>query len=197
MCKCAEDWTGILEIRIYSVSYCLHPSVFLLSCVWLFAILRTVPRQVPLTIGFSRQEFWGELPCPPPGDLPDPGIELVSPVLQVDSILLSHQGSLSLYGSANSCSTNLWFLISLWIAFLPFRVPNHHPQYPLLSLAEDDGKIKEESEKTSLNSTFKKWGSWYLVPSLHANRWGNNGNSDRVYFLRLQNHCRWWLQSWN
>ena len=30
-----------------------------------------------------------------------------------------------------------------------------------------------------------------------ANRWGNNENSDRLYFLRLQNHCRWWLQPWN
>ena len=30
-----------------------------------------------------------------------------------------------------------------------------------------------------------------------ANRWGNNGNSDRLNFLGLQNHCRWWLQPWN
>ena len=30
-----------------------------------------------------------------------------------------------------------------------------------------------------------------------ANRWGNNGNSDRLYFLGLQNHCRWWLRPWN
>ena len=30
-----------------------------------------------------------------------------------------------------------------------------------------------------------------------AKRWGNNGNSDRLYFHRLQNHCRWWLQPWN
>ena len=30
-----------------------------------------------------------------------------------------------------------------------------------------------------------------------ANRWGNSGNRDRLYFLGLQNHCRWWLQSWN
>ena len=30
-----------------------------------------------------------------------------------------------------------------------------------------------------------------------TNRWGNNGNSDRLYFLGLQNYCRWWLQSWN
>ena len=30
-----------------------------------------------------------------------------------------------------------------------------------------------------------------------ANRWGNNGNSDRLYFPGLQNHCRWWLQPWD
>ena len=34
--------------------------------------------QAPLSIGFSRQEDWSGLPCPPPGDLPDPGIELTS-----------------------------------------------------------------------------------------------------------------------
>ena len=32
---------------------------------------------------------------------------------------------------------------------------------------------------------------------LMANRWGNNGNSERLYFFGLQNHCRWWLQPWN
>ena len=48
-------------------------------------------------MGFSRQEYWSGLPCPSPGDLPDPGIEPVSPVapaLQADSLVLSHQGSL-------------------------------------------------------------------------------------------------------
>ena len=30
-----------------------------------------------------------------------------------------------------------------------------------------------------------------------SNRWGNNGNNDRLYFLGLQSHCRWWLQPWN
>ena len=52
--------------------------------------------QAPLSVGFSRQEYWSELPCPPPGDLPDPGIEPGSPVapaLQAQSLLLSHQGS--------------------------------------------------------------------------------------------------------
>ena len=50
----------------------------------LFATLWTVAHQAPLSMGFSRQEYWIELPCPPPGDLPDPRIKpmsLVSPAL--------------------------------------------------------------------------------------------------------------------
>ena len=48
------------------------------SNVSLFATLWTVICQVPLSLGFSRQEYWSGLPCPPPGDLPDPGIKPVS-----------------------------------------------------------------------------------------------------------------------
>ena len=45
------------------------------SRVRLFATLWTVVHQVPLSMGFSRQEYWSGLPCLPPGDLPDPGIK--------------------------------------------------------------------------------------------------------------------------
>ena len=48
------------------------------------ATLWTVTRQAPLSVGFSRQEYWSGMPCPPPGDLPDPGIKpesLTSPTL--------------------------------------------------------------------------------------------------------------------
>ena len=38
----------------------------------------TIPRPAPLPMGFPRQEYWSGLPFPPPGDLPDPGIELMS-----------------------------------------------------------------------------------------------------------------------
>ena len=48
------------------------------SHVQLFATPWTVARQAPLSMGFSRREYWSGLPCPPPGDLPDPGIELRS-----------------------------------------------------------------------------------------------------------------------
>ena len=47
------------------------------SCVWLFATPWTVAHQVSLSMGFPRQEYRSGLPCPPPGDLPDPGICLL------------------------------------------------------------------------------------------------------------------------
>ena len=50
------------------------------------ATLWTVACQVPLFVGFSRQEYWSGLPFPSPGDLPDPGTEPGSPALQADSL---------------------------------------------------------------------------------------------------------------
>ena len=54
--------------------------------------LWTIAPQSPLSIGFSRQEFWSELPFPSPGDLPDPGIEPRSPALQADTLLSELKG---------------------------------------------------------------------------------------------------------
>ena len=51
-----------------------------ISCLTL-AIPRTVAHQAPLSMGFSRQEYWSGFPFPPPGDLPDPGFEPTSPAL--------------------------------------------------------------------------------------------------------------------
>ena len=70
------------------MSLCVCPNFFLLhfvlcllscfNCVWLCVSLWTVAHQATLSMGFSRQENWSGLPCPPPGDLPDPGIKPVS-----------------------------------------------------------------------------------------------------------------------
>ena len=54
-------------------------SVQSLSCVRLFTTPQTAARQAPLSMGFSRQEYWSGWPCPPPGDLPDPRIKPWSP----------------------------------------------------------------------------------------------------------------------
>ena len=56
------------------------------SCVQLFATPWTVAYQAPLSVGFSRQEYWSGLPFPSPGDLPNPGIEPGSPALQADAL---------------------------------------------------------------------------------------------------------------
>ena len=56
-------------------------------------------------------------------------------------------------------------------------------------------KVKEKSEKVYLKLNIQKT----KIMASHcfmANRWGNNGNGERLYFLGLQNHCRWWLQPW-
>ena len=65
----------------------------------------TAACQAPLSMGFPKQKYWSGLPFPSPGDLPDLEIELTSPALQMDSLLLSHQGSLK-------------FILELCICFL-------------------------------------------------------------------------------
>ena len=67
-----------------------------LGHVLFFGTLWTIAHQASLSIGFSRQEYWNVLPCPSPGDLPDPGIQPASPAApasQADSLPLSHQGN--------------------------------------------------------------------------------------------------------
>ena len=60
-------------------------------------------------------------------------------------------------------------------------------------------KVNEESEKVGLKLNIQKTKIMASSWSHHfmANRWGNSGNSVRLYFGGLQNHCRWWLQLWN
>ena len=63
------------------------------SRAWLFLTLQTVAHQAPLSMGFSRWEYWSGLPHPTSGDIPDTGIKPISPAapaLQMDSLLLSH-----------------------------------------------------------------------------------------------------------
>ena len=57
-----------------------------LSHVQLFSTPWTIARQAPLSMGFSRQEYWSGLPFPSPWDLPDPGIEPESPARQADPL---------------------------------------------------------------------------------------------------------------
>ena len=64
-------------MRVWVLSHLIH--------VQLFVILWTIAHQAPLSMGFSRQEYQSGLPCPPPGDRPNPGIKPVSPVAPASS----------------------------------------------------------------------------------------------------------------
>ena len=65
------------------------------SRVQLFATPWAVASQAPPSMGFSRQKYWSGLPCPPPGDLPNPGIEPTLPALQADSLPTEPPGKCS------------------------------------------------------------------------------------------------------
>ena len=81
---------------IVSVCVCVCVCACVLSCfshVQLFVTLRTEAHQASLTMGLSKQEYWSGLPCHPPGDQLNPGIEPSSPkspAVQVDFLPLSH-----------------------------------------------------------------------------------------------------------
>ena len=80
-------------VKIYYLCVC----VCVFSHVQVFETQWTLAQQSPLSMIFSRQEYWSRLPFPPPGDLPQPEIKPMSPeapALPVDSLPLSHQGSL-------------------------------------------------------------------------------------------------------
>ena len=90
----------------------LHTLCCMLSCfshVQLFVTLWTVAHHAPLSMGFSRQEYWSGLPCPPPRDLPDPGIEsssLTSPALTGGFFTTSRLGSPITYIRSKTVASN-------------------------------------------------------------------------------------------
>ena len=95
-CK-SKQWQSFSQVKkATSRSPRGDDDVCVFSHVWLFFTSWTVACQAPLSMEFSRQEYWSGLSFPIPGDLPDPGIEpesLLSPTFQADSLPLGHLGS--------------------------------------------------------------------------------------------------------
>ena len=87
-----------------------------LSHIWLFATLWTVAHQAPLSMGFSRQEYWSGLPCPPPGDFPNTGWNP-----HLFCLLHWQSGSLPLAPPGKPSNETLWLPISLFVCFLNRR----------------------------------------------------------------------------
>ena len=111
--EAGEGWIGSWDQQMQTIVYRMHRQqgpiqhkeqypvinnsgeeyeVKSLSRIRLFATPWTVAYQAPLSMGFSRQEYWSGLPFPSPGDLPYPGIEPRSPALQADALLSEPSG---------------------------------------------------------------------------------------------------------
>ena len=85
------------------------------SCVQLFATLWTVACQTPLSMRFSKQEYWSGLLCPP-GNLPSSRIKPTNPALQADPLLLSHWGSPYPLPSVNKSVRSEWGIhVNPWL----------------------------------------------------------------------------------
>ena len=82
--KSQVQW-GLVYVTVYQI-ISMKSVKILFSRVQFFVIPWITAHQTPLSMEFSRQEYWSGLPCPSPGDLPDPGIEPGCPVLQADSL---------------------------------------------------------------------------------------------------------------
>ena len=78
--------------KMFVSSYLWVRVCYSLSHVLLFATPWTVSHQAPLSMKFSRKEYWSELPFPSPGDLPDPGVEPGSSALQADCLPIEPPG---------------------------------------------------------------------------------------------------------
>ena len=91
---------------------CVHAKS--LSCVPVSATPWTITCQAPLSMGFSRQEDWNGLPFPPPGDLPDPGMDPTSPALNESGFTYQHNTK----KKKKKCHVGpvFWYLTLFWIS---------------------------------------------------------------------------------
>ena len=138
----------------------------LLSRVQLFVTPWTVAHQTPLSMGFSRQEYWSGLLFPSPENLPDPGIEPRSPALKAGSLPSEPPGNpLSLRGGEKYT----WELLSIRGNYLPHLI--HHW---LIDLSVLYSKIS-----TTLLKSFSAWSSGNLLWSKPVDTFGMGfGRSD-------------------
>ena len=101
------------------------------SCVWLFVIPWTAVRQAPLSMGCSRPEYWGGVPCPPPGDLHDIGIKpasLMSPALAGELPLVPPGKPVCIY---TYIYTHIYVYIDIHIYLSIYRYTHIACQAPL------------------------------------------------------------------
>ena len=155
-----------LSVWYILLEQCLAPHVCIFSrfsCVWLLATPWIVFHQAPLSMGFSRQEYWSGLPWPPPGDLPDPGIECTSPTMPVDSYPLSYQGC-HIWPLTSSCDG--WVMVERSDRMWSTGEGNGKPlQYsclenPMNSMKRQNYRILKEELPRSVGAHYATGDQW-------------------------------------
>ena len=158
----------LVHEQLYVYTQCAQ----LLSCVWPFATPRTVAHQAPLSKEFSRQEYWSGFPFPPPGNLPDPGIEptsLVSPALAGGFFTIMPHGKpkqLDTYMQKN------------------FKKHSRHKSHTLKNELKMDLNVKtikllEKTEEKNLDLGAKQKVLWFFKSKARFIK----GNTDTVRFI--------------
>ena len=95
------------------------------SCVWLFVTPWTAAREAPPSLGFSRQEYWSGLPCPPPGDLLNLGIKLRSPTLQAANQIKESLKSERVAPESSRLTYTFWDSIGMWKILKEMGISDH------------------------------------------------------------------------
>ena len=99
---CRQTLSSLSPREALNLSLIIFSLAYLLSHVGVFATPWPMGHQVPLSMGFSRQEYWSGLLFPSPGDLPNPGIEPGSPTLQADALPSESPGKLLQWEGASN-----------------------------------------------------------------------------------------------
>ena len=123
---------------------CVCVCVCVLSHVQLFAIPWTVALQAPLSTEFSRQEYWSGLPFPPPGDLPNPEMEPVSP--------------------ASPAQTGRFFTARVTRVGMPQTSEHLHTSVPLPTVLLLRGTASSPLPTWIPAHTSRAWCKWHLLP---------------------------------
>ena len=164
--------------------------VNLLSRVQLFATPWTVAYQAPLSMGFSRQEYWSGLPFPSPGDLSDPGTEPRSSTLQADALPSEPPE----YTMRNARLDEVQ--AGLKIAGRNINHLRYADDTTVMAESEEKLKsllknVKVESEKVGLKLNIQKT---KIMASGPITSWQIDREAVETvsnYSSGLQNHCRW------
>ena len=155
-------------LRWTSPSKRLHHLLKTKSCLTL-ATPWTVAHQAPLSMEFSRQEYWSVLPFPPPGDLPDPGIEPRSPALQADDLLTELWGKPQAHSKLSL--TILVILLNwsfqhcvIWVMTSSYQRGswNSNSDFPLVTRSPG---LKDNWVKFVTQGNLKEDGIKYVIPA--------------------------------